>query len=324
MSAPAGDASRVGIGARLRAGRERSGLTLLQAAEKLHVDSKVLEALESEKFESLGAPVFARGHLRRYAELIGEQATQLQGLYNENTRPPPLPDLTRAPRVPRRPDSQRLVAPGVAGLIAIALAGGVWIVLQVLNGDEPQSRTAELVVPPTVAPGNAESVPGAEAVPGAPPGPDAQPGPGLEISRGARPLQGAPPSQAGRDPQAARQSRTAPPAVAGPTKEAGQSAPKSAEQAAPARKPRTVSVTLKFAADSWVEVYDVNGERLFYDIGSADSVRSVTGTPPLRVVLGNAPAVALEVDGRAAQVPASAMQDEAAQFTINRAGRIAK
>jgi cytoskeletal protein RodZ len=39
MSAPADDGSRVGIGARLRAGRERSGLTLLQAAEKLHVDS---------------------------------------------------------------------------------------------------------------------------------------------------------------------------------------------------------------------------------------------------------------------------------------------
>jgi cytoskeleton protein RodZ len=277
MSAPAGDESRVGIGARLRAGRERSGLTLLQAAEKLHVDSKVLEALEAEKFDSLGAPVFARGHLRRYAELIGEQAAQLQGLYNESTRPPPLPDLTRAPKMRRRPDSRRLVAPGVAGLIAIAIAGGVWIVLQVLNRDAPETATTELLVPPTEAPGSAEPLPAAP-----------------------------------------------PPPVIVPPKVAEKAPPKPTEQAAPAKKPRTVSVTLKFAADSWVEIYDVNGERLFYDIGSADSVRSVTGTPPLRVVLGNAPGVTLEVNGRAAKVPGSALQDEGAQFTINRAGRIAK
>jgi cytoskeleton protein RodZ len=277
MSAPAVDESRVGIGARLRAGRERSGLTLLQAAEKLHVDSKVLEALEAEKFENLGAPVFARGHLRRYAELIGEQATQLQGLYNESTRPPPLPDLTRAPKVRRRRDSQRLVAPGIAGLIAIAIAGGVWIVLQVLNRDAPETATTELIVPPTAAPDSAEPLPVAP-----------------------------------------------PPPVVVPPKEVAKAAPKATEQAAPVKKPRTVDVTLKFAADSWVEVYDVNGERLFYDIGSADSVRRVTGTPPLRVVLGNAPGVSLEVNGRPAKVPDSAKQDEGAQFTINRAGRIAK
>jgi cytoskeleton protein RodZ len=279
VSAPADDASRVGIGARLRAGRERSGLTLLQAAEKLHVDSRVLEALEAEKFDSLGAPVFARGHLRRYAELIGEQATQLQGLYNESTRPPPLPDMTRALKVRLRPDSQRLVAPGVVGLIAIAIAGGVWVVLQALNRDAPESATTELVVPPTTAPDSAEPLPVAP-----------------------------------------------PPAVIVPPKASVKAPPKTAEQAAPAaaKKPRTLDVTLKFAADSWVEIYDVNGERLFYDIGSADSVRSVTGTPPLRVVLGNAPGVALEVNGRAAKVPGSALQDEGAQFTINRAGRIAK
>jgi cytoskeleton protein RodZ len=278
MSAPVGDESRVGIGARLRAGRERAGLTLMQAAERLHVDSKVLEALEAERFDSLGAPVFARGHLRRYAELIGEQAAQLQGLYNESTRPPPLPDLTRAPKVRRRRrlDSQRLVAPGIAGLIAIAIAGGVWIVLQVLNRDAPEPATTELIVPATAAPGSAEPMPPA-----------------------------------------------APPVVAAP-KAVAKPAPKATGAAEPARKARTVDVTLKFAADSWVEIYDVNGERLFYDIGSADSVRSVTGTPPLRVVLGNAPGVSLEVNGRATKVPASAMQDEGAQFTISRAGRIAR
>ena len=59
-----GSDTRSGIGARLRAGRERMGLTLLQVAEKLHVDAKVIESLEAERFDALGAPVFVKGHLR--------------------------------------------------------------------------------------------------------------------------------------------------------------------------------------------------------------------------------------------------------------------
>jgi len=279
MSSPAGGEVRVGIGARLRAGRERSGLTMLQVAEKLHVDSKVIEALEAERFESLGAPVFARGHMKRYAELVGEQPAQLQGMYTESARKIPPPDLTHFPKVRRPGDSRKLVAPGVIGLIAIAIAGGVWIVLQLSRGPAQQAvETSEnLIVPPTTVPGAGVSV-------------------------------------------------TPEPQPAAP-KTAAKPAPKPAEkpvQPAAAPRPRTVDVKLKFAADSWVEVYDVNGERLFYDIGSADSMRTVTGTPPLRVVLGNASGVALEVNGRERRVPANLVTDEGAQFTINRSGRITK
>ena len=55
------------IGERLRAGRERSGLSIAAAAEKLHLDTKVIEALEADRFAELGASVYVRGHLRRYA-----------------------------------------------------------------------------------------------------------------------------------------------------------------------------------------------------------------------------------------------------------------
>jgi cytoskeleton protein RodZ len=274
MSSPAGGEVRVGIGARLRAGRERAGLTLLQAAERLHVDSKVLEALEAEQFESLGAPVFARGHMRRYADLIGENAEQLRGMYTQSVPPPPPPDMTYVLKVRRPGDSRKLVAPGIVGLFVIAIAGGVWIVMQLgRDGPEQAIETTELIVPPSEAPGS--------AIPIAP------------------------------EPKPAPIAAATPPKTVAP-----------ATAAAP--KPRTVEVKLKFAADSWVEIYDVNGERLFYDIGSAPSERSVTGTPPLRVVLGNAAGVALEVNGRERRVPARLVQDEGAQFTINRGGRIAK
>jgi hypothetical protein len=73
-----------------------------------------------------------------------------------------------------------------------------------------------------------------------------------------------------------------------------------------------------------VEVYDAKGTKLFYDIGAANSARKLKGTPPLRVIFGNAPGVSLDVNGKAAPVPASAVHDDSAQFVINRSGRIVR
>ena len=113
-----------GIGARLRSARERRRLTILQAAERLHVDPDILEALEAEDFAALGAPVYAKGHLRHYAELVGESPEALFELYAQGTRAPP-PDLTRVPK-PIADDAGRLVAPAVIVVIGFAVAGTAW------------------------------------------------------------------------------------------------------------------------------------------------------------------------------------------------------
>jgi len=113
-----------GIGARLRSARERSRLTILQAAEKLHVDPDVLEALEADDFAALGAPVYVKGHLRHYAELVGESPEALFDLYSHGARLP-APDLTRIPKA-APDDSGRLVAPAVMAVIGFVVVGFVW------------------------------------------------------------------------------------------------------------------------------------------------------------------------------------------------------
>ena len=75
-----------GIGARLRAGRERMGLSVLQVAERMHTDPKIVEAVEADNFEVMGAPVYARGHIRHYAELVGETAAELIALYSDSSK----------------------------------------------------------------------------------------------------------------------------------------------------------------------------------------------------------------------------------------------
>ena len=115
-AAPAAPAAPRSIGERLRAGRERAGLSVAAAAEKLHLDIKVIEALEADRFAELGASVYVRGHLRRYADFVGEPGAELVSSYTARESRPPPPDLTQIPQAERRADPRRLVTP-LVGLV---------------------------------------------------------------------------------------------------------------------------------------------------------------------------------------------------------------
>jgi len=339
-----GSETRSGIGVRLRAGREKMGLTLLQVAEKLHVDAKVVESLESERFDALGAPVFVRGHLRHYAELIGEQPGELLGLYVDATKPA-MPDLTRLPKAAPAGRPSRLAVPALMVLIGFVLLGVVWWLVQSL-GNPGDAKPRAAAQPMTIEPAGEQDSISQEALGDATGGnPNAA---GVNLNAAGAELNGTASGANGRSTSARNgPNNAAPPASNASPRASGPPAARAASGAtgtqaaalapgsptaaavtgattpAPVRG-KPVEVTLKFAADSWVEIYDANGEKLFYDIGAADSSHTVSGTPPLRVTFGNAPGVALDVNGKPATVPANAVNGDAAQFTINRSGLIVR
>ncbi|GBE11616.1 cytoskeleton protein RodZ [bacterium BMS3Abin12] len=70
-----------------------------------------------------------------------------------------------------------------------------------------------------------------------------------------------------------------------------------------ASAPSPGELVLRCRGASWVEVRDASGRRLVYDLLHAGEVRRVSGTPPFRVLLGNAAAVRLEWDGRPVSLP---------------------
>src|SRR6185436_13181677 len=127
--APAAPAAPRSIGERLRAGRERAGLSVAAAAEKLHLDIKVIEALEADRFAELGASVYVRGHLRRYADFVGEPGAELVSSYTARDVRPPPPDLTQVPHAEHRADPRRLITPIVALSCAAVLLAAIWWVL---------------------------------------------------------------------------------------------------------------------------------------------------------------------------------------------------
>jgi cytoskeleton protein RodZ len=266
--------------------------------------------------------------------LVGESPTELQALYAESTKAQPaLPDLTRIARGEPESESARLVAPAVIGVIAVAVIGMVWWVLN-LSGDKVQ---------PTPLQGHLDSRPAAEsAVPGPntdaasinaeadSQNPDAVPAPTepTATSQRAQPGAGKPatkpaPNAAARltaatptpIPSAAPATTPARVAAATPASNTPATAPN------PSPRAKDGELTLRFSSDSWAEVYDASGQRLFYDVGAASSAHTVKGPAPLRVVLGNASGVAVEYNGRPALIPASSQPDGSARFVINAHGR---
>ncbi len=113
------------IGSQLLASRERLGLTVAEVAASLHVDVAVIESLEAGRFFALGAPVFARGYLRHYAELLGESLEEVTGRYQTLRDAGSSPDITAVPHLPQATVSRaRWPLVLVAALLVVAVL--VW------------------------------------------------------------------------------------------------------------------------------------------------------------------------------------------------------
>ncbi|HEY1284445.1 MAG TPA: helix-turn-helix domain-containing protein, partial [Steroidobacteraceae bacterium] len=156
MSASSGSETRSGIGARLRAGRERMGMTLLQVAEKLHVDPKVTETIEADNFEPLGASVYVKGHLKRYSELVGEDTQGILDEFAALTKPV-MPDLTQLPKAERPADPGMLVVPSLVVLIGLVFVGVVWWILQGMQRGTIGAPAVPRTVETTPAPAEPET-----------------------------------------------------------------------------------------------------------------------------------------------------------------------
>jgi len=334
-----------GIGARLRAGREKLGLTVLQVAERIHTDPKIVEAIEVENFEALGAPVYARGHIRHYAELVGASATELIALYADMSKVAQ-PDLTRIVKAPAGTNSNKLVAPALLVMAVFAVAGAVWWVSALSKkkpqltethvvGDESGSEQAAPTAPESASSSAPPSVTTAQTPPpasaqsksgdrGPPPGAMAMTMQPRQGATAASPGAGAQPGRSGAATGSVGSTPATQPARAG----AGAATASAGGAAAPApalpRSKNQSQVTLRYSADSWTEVYDASGARLFYDVGAANSVQTVVGTPPLRVVLGNAAGVAVEFNGHNTPIANLSHPDGSVQFSINRSGRVVR
>jgi cytoskeleton protein RodZ len=73
---------------------------------------------------------------------------------------------------------------------------------------------------------------------------------------------------------------------------------------------------LEASGSSWVEVTDSAGKRLVYGLLDPGTKRTVAGKPPYQVVLGNASAISMAMNGQPVDVAAHTSPTGTARFSV--------
>jgi cytoskeleton protein RodZ len=271
-------------GERLAEARRAREVSIQEIANALHLDEYKVRALEQNEFEKLGAPVFAKGYLRKYATLVGISVDDILADYYRLNRATGVPLV-----MPTRVAHSRDIAPGPwlgALTVIIVVAGSAWWWLS--SGSEWfENRTDRSV-----------AVPFADE-------PETESGAGQDVPAGSVEPEATSPDEEGQPDPAEIPARQDSPAELQP----GVEQPRGG-----GRDPVELRVT--FTGDCWTEVTDASGQRLYFGLGSAGRSVTMSGEPPLQVLLGNSANASLVVDGSDYPIPRSARRGDTARLTI--------
>ncbi len=294
------------LGQRLKAERERRGMSTQKIANGMHLDEWVIDALEAGDYERIGPTVYAKGHLKKYASLLGLSAAPPPA-----DPMPPSPPAAGAypPPIVRldTPKESHAAWPRIGTVAAVAiLAGGVFWWREAHQGSS--APAAPVPPPPQVL---ASTGPSAEQAPAEERGGDSA----GEASTSGTAAGEAAAGEAGTAAAAAPAMTQA--VAAPPAKPSSQTAvPAAASSGAADLTPGVgkARLRLSFSADSWVDIRDYSGKRVFQGNGRANSVKTIAGMAPFRVYLRSAGGVQLQLNDRAVAFGRQFISGDEARF----------
>ena len=79
---------------------------------------------------------------------------------------------------------------------------------------------------------------------------------------------------------------------------------------------RPVALDVTFDGESWAEIIDARGQRLFFELASQGKHVVLNGEPPIAVTFGNGSVVRLLVDGERYSIPTQGGQGKLVRFSI--------
>ena len=59
-----------------------------KAADEMHLDAWVIDALEAGDYQRIGPSVYAKGHLKKYASILGLPAAEIAAGYEPTSAAP--------------------------------------------------------------------------------------------------------------------------------------------------------------------------------------------------------------------------------------------
>lgn len=277
-------------GERLAEARRAQKISVLEIAKELNLDEPKVRALERNEFDVLGAPVFAKGHLKKYAQLVQVDESDVMTDYYQLTRAAGMPPLVSARQRPRREMSP---GPWIAVIVVIIVVATAywWFTTQPMRDDDPlrdlmpqdNVSASDEVVDTNVADDTAGRNPLAEESIS-------------EGSLGEESLGDEPPVD---EPGAVETEAAV--AAAGP---------------APALSDGQLRLLVTYSGDCWTEITDARGRRVFFGMGTDGRTVELSGDAPFNVLFGNVANVRLQVNGSDRPIAAAERRGRTAKLTI--------
>jgi cytoskeleton protein RodZ len=263
-------------------------------ASELHLTRRIVEALEADDYADIEARVFVRGYLRNYARVVGVPTESILRQFDERWPDESTPQsmVKPAPQLPADGGPGR----GWSGAVTWLLIVGSLVLFLVwwrgypggettpVSGEMAGSGSAQRAVAAATAPRPADAPP-------------------LAAADGSLPL----PAPQGDGAATAGEAEV--PATTGEAVTAGAGAtPKPAPSAllaaleapadsAPPAAPAPKEIVMTFSAPCWVDVRDSEREFKLFGEMPKGARKVLGGTPPYRLVIGNAAAVDILIDG---------------------------
>jgi cytoskeleton protein RodZ len=269
-------------GATLHAERRRQNFSLGDVSRQLKLSIRQVEALESDEYQMFGGPVFVHGFLRSYAKLLGLDASLLIAAADRKLATGGEATVAEQDHRRRATGGQTAGDNGQKSLVPLFIAAAILIagiagwVLTREEGKPPEEEEAVAMV---VQQGSADLAASTHDAP--------LTEPGAEVSVGA-------------DTDTAEVS-AASAAVSAEMQQQVESL-RSDTGSSPGtivREGRRAILRFDFFEESWVEVTDRYGEVIYSDLNPAGVSQSISGYPPLSIVIGNAAGTALTYNDEA-------------------------
>jgi cytoskeleton protein RodZ len=275
----AGDTEGPVAGERLAEARREQQISVVEIAKELHLDEFKVRALERNEFDILGAPVFAKGHLKKYAQLVGVDPDDVLTDYYQLTR-----SLETTPVISVRTRPRQELTPGpwiaVIVVVIIAVTAYWWFTSRPLTEEPEVQQEASL-------PGDQESTPEVVVLPEAEETASDAPAAAAEVVE-----------------------ETPEPVVEETPEPVVEASPQTVEEG-------QLLLLVTYSGDCWTEITDASGRRLLFALGKDGRTVELSGAEPFNVLLGNPGNVSLQVNGEEYALPPTNRPDRPMRLTIS-------
>ncbi|MEE8320414.1 MAG: RodZ domain-containing protein [Gammaproteobacteria bacterium] len=274
--------------------REKLKLTVSDIASNLHLEKRIIEALEADDYNNLPAATYVRGYLRAYARTVNLNGDNIISLYNPDAPEPPeiLPEVKHRTQISSSDKPVKAVTYLITlGLVLLLL---IWwqshYVIDrslIAEGVSPTTTTTDQTVSYpqgfdyeykiVIHPDNWQTGYGNEDLDAiSPAGTEASAGMDIESQPEGMATIGLLETQPlpGQEQQFDVHENESATASSGPD-----------------------NIMMQLSADCWIEVSDTSDKIIYMDLARTGQDLLINGTAPFTVVLGYAPGVKVTFNG---------------------------